>query len=154
MKAVGAIRKELEWSRSRIFFYWRLRRKLAEFALRKKVIEAGNIRKSLQKVTSIEASALIKEWFLKTPLMTLEMWDDDKKVLNWMGTQSKQLRGKVLRLMKSYIIEEVFQTMSAGGETGQIGTSGILEGIKKAFHIMTDDEKKRIKHNLKINLEI
>merc|ERR1712151_1195678 len=74
MKAVGAIRKELEWSMSRIFFYWRLRRKLAEFDLRKKVIEAGNVGKSLQKVTPIEASALIKQWFHMPPSTTLKMW--------------------------------------------------------------------------------
>merc|ERR1711981_317084 len=56
MKAVGAIRKELEWSMSRIFFYWRLRRKLAEFDLRKKMVEAGKVGRSLQQMTPIEAS--------------------------------------------------------------------------------------------------
>ena len=37
MKAVGVIRQEVDWKSSRAFFYWRLRRKLAEFDLRKKI---------------------------------------------------------------------------------------------------------------------
>jgi acetyl-CoA carboxylase carboxyltransferase component len=39
MMAVGAIHGIIDWSQSRSYFYWRLRRKLAEFALRKQVVE-------------------------------------------------------------------------------------------------------------------
>lgn len=38
MEARGAIRKAVPWSESRSFFYWRLRRRLAEFDLRKQVL--------------------------------------------------------------------------------------------------------------------
>lgn len=37
MEARGAIRKAVPWAESRSFFYWRLRRRLAEFDLRKQV---------------------------------------------------------------------------------------------------------------------
>lgn len=37
MEARGAVRKVVPWSESRSFFYWRLRRRLAEFDLRKQV---------------------------------------------------------------------------------------------------------------------
>lgn len=38
MEARGAVRKVVPWSESRSFFFWRLRRRLAEFDLRKQVI--------------------------------------------------------------------------------------------------------------------
>ncbi|CAN0446954.1 unnamed protein product, partial [Hapterophycus canaliculatus] len=37
MEARGAVRKVVPWSASRTFFFWRLRRRLAEFDLRKQV---------------------------------------------------------------------------------------------------------------------
>lgn len=37
MEARGAVRKVVSWSESRSFFFWRLRRRLAEFDLRKQV---------------------------------------------------------------------------------------------------------------------
>ena len=43
MKAVGVIEKEVDWADSRSFFYWRLRRKLAEFDLRRKLINAAEV---------------------------------------------------------------------------------------------------------------
>ena len=43
MDAVGVIEKEVEWTESRSFFFWRLRRKLAEFDLRKRMVEASDV---------------------------------------------------------------------------------------------------------------
>lgn len=37
MAAVGVIRRAVPWAEARSFFYWRLRRRLAEFHLRKEV---------------------------------------------------------------------------------------------------------------------
>ena len=37
MEARGAVRKVVPWAESRSFFFWRLRRRLAEFDLRKQV---------------------------------------------------------------------------------------------------------------------
>lgn len=37
MQAVGVIRRMVPWQQARSFFYWRLRRRLAEFHLRDQV---------------------------------------------------------------------------------------------------------------------
>ena len=63
MKAVGVIEREVEWIQARSFFYWRLRRKLAEFDLRGKVIEAAEVGRGVKAPTPLEASRLIREWF-------------------------------------------------------------------------------------------
>lgn len=41
MQARGAIRKIVPWASSRSFFYWRLKRRLAEFELRKQARRPG-----------------------------------------------------------------------------------------------------------------
>merc|ERR1712176_1077327 len=69
MEAVGVIRKQVEWKSSRSFFYWRLRRKLAEFDLRNKVMEASEVGRGVTTPTPLEATDLIKQWFLQSPGM-------------------------------------------------------------------------------------
>ena len=64
MEAKEVIHGTVPWRRARSFFYWRLRRRLAEFALRKYVME------QVQEKTMTECSALIKEWFVESQLKT------------------------------------------------------------------------------------
>ena len=95
MKAVGVIEREVKWSESRNFFYWRLRRKLAEFDVRKKVIEAADVGRGVKTPTPIEASNLIKNWFVETPGMDELKWVDDKAVLTWMAHYHQHLEEKI-----------------------------------------------------------
>merc|ERR1739838_523378 len=67
MQAVGVIRQQVEWKSSRSFFYWRLRRKLAEFDLRKKIIDASQVGRAVTSPTPLEASDMIKQWFVQSP---------------------------------------------------------------------------------------
>eukprot|EP00978_Attheya_sp_CCMP212_P005428 scaffold12189_cov51-Attheya_sp.AAC.2 len=143
MKAVGVIQQEVEWSSARSYFFWRLRRKLAEFDLRKKMIEAGEVGRGIKALTPIEASAMMKEWFLETPGMTDELWDDDKVMLSWMAQSNQDLEAK-----------EVFRVITAGGNTSQVGTAGIMEGIAKACETMSPSNKETFKKMLKESLQL
>merc|ERR1711871_1147389 len=60
MQAKGVIHGIVDWKTSRSFFYWRLRRRLAEFALRRAV--AGQATGH----TTAQCAALIKKWFLES----------------------------------------------------------------------------------------
>ena len=75
MKAVGVIRQQVDWKTSRSFFYWRLRRKLAEFDLRKKIIDAAEVGRGVKTPTPLEATEMIKQWFMATPGMTEAQWE-------------------------------------------------------------------------------
>jgi acetyl-CoA carboxylase/biotin carboxylase 1 len=154
MKAVGVIQQEVEWSSARSYFFWRLRRKLAEFDLRKKMIEAGEVGRGIKTLTPIEASAMIKEWFLQTPGMTDELWDDDKVMLSWMAQSNQDLEAKVLDLNKQFVVQEVFRVITAGGNTSQVGTAGIMEGIAKACETMSPSNKETFKKMLKESLQL
>ena len=153
MKATGVIEKEVEWKESRKFFFWRLRRKLAEFDLRKKMIEASDVGRGVAKLTPLNASSVMKKWFLESPELSEEMWDDDKIMLAWMAQSYKLLESKVEDLGKESVVQEVYQVLTGGGNTAKIGTAGIVEGISRAFKTMSKTEQDDLKSKLMAALE-
>lgn len=154
MKAVGVIEKAVEWKEARTYFYWRLRRKLAEFDFRKKIVETYQVGRGDTTISLIEASKLIKSWFLEMPGSTEALWSDDKVVLSWMAQQNEQLEMKILELNKENVIQEVFEVMTSGGNTAKIGTAGIVEGISQALLTLSADEQARVKELIKSTLQL
>lgn len=154
MEAVGVIRQQVDWPTSRSFFYWRLRRKLAEFDLRKKIIEAAEVGRGVKTPKPLEATALIKQWFLATPGMTEAKWEDDKAMLTWMGENHQLLEQKVISYTKECVVQEVIQVMTQGGDTAKIGTMGIVEGISRAMATMTEEEKASVKAMIQKTLQL
>jgi acetyl-CoA carboxylase/biotin carboxylase 1 len=148
MKSVGVIEKEVEWKNARSFFYWRLRRKLAEFDLRKQLVDAAKVGRGVKALAPLEATALIKQWFLETPATSQELWDDDKAVLSWMAEQYSNLEQKIVAYTKEIVIQEVVQVMTAGGETARVGTAGIIEGLSRALELMPPEERQKVKQML------
>ena len=154
MKAVGVIERDVEWSESRKYFYWRLRRKLAEFDLRKKIIEASQVGRAVKAPTPLEATALIKQWFVETPGMTEAKWNDDKAMLTWMGENHASLEQKVVDYTKECVVQEVVQVMTAGGVTAKVGTMGIVEGLSRVYETMSEEEKASLKAMLGTALKL
>ena len=148
MKAVGVIEQEVDWSQARTFFYWRLRRKLAEFDFRQKLIDAAEVGRGVKSLHPLEATAMIKNWFMDTPNMTESMWDDDKAVLSWMAGNNGLLEKNVREYTKEVVIQEVVQVMTAGGTTAQIGTKGIVEGLSRAMELMSPENREETKQLL------
>lgn len=133
MKAVGVIEKEVDWKEARSFFYWRLRRKLIEFDLRKQILEAGQVGRGVQGVDSIGATELVKSWFLESPSNTEASWEDDKLVLAWMSKHNKDVEQKIVSYTQDIVAREVFQVLVAEGNTRRIGLAGIVQGISNAL---------------------
>jgi len=154
MKAVGVIERAVEWETARSYFYWRLRRKLAEFDLRKKVLETYQVGRGDTVISAVEASRLIKSWFLETPGATDALWGDDKAVLSWMAQQNEQLEMKIMKLNKENVVQEVFDVMTSGGATATIGTAGIVEGISQALLTLSAEERANIKEMIKSTLQL
>jgi acetyl-CoA carboxylase / biotin carboxylase 1 len=154
MKAVGVIERQVEWAESRNFFYWRLRRRLAEFDLRKKIVVASQVGRGTKAPTPLEASAMVKRWFVETPGMLEEMWQEDKAMLSWMGENFASLEKKVIDYTKECVVQEVMGVMTAGGETAKIGASGIVEGLARAYQSMNDEDKANFKAMLGKTLKL
>lgn len=148
MKAVGVIHKEVDWQEARSYFYWRLRRKLAEFDLRRQLVQAAEVGRGVQAPTSLEASAMIKSWFMESSKCSEEQWDDDKRVLRWMAECHSELEQRILTFTKEIVVKEVLQVMTAGGNTARIGTAGIIEGLAKALKQMSPEDQQSVKQML------
>jgi acetyl-CoA carboxylase / biotin carboxylase 1 len=141
MKAVGVIEKEVEWEHSRSYFYWRLRRKLAEFDLRRQLKEATEVGRGVKSITPLEASALIKRWLMESTGANELAWSDDKLVLSWMANNHGALESKILDFTRDVVVQEVMQVMLAGGNSARIGLAGIADGIKKALNALPPNER-------------
>jgi acetyl-CoA carboxylase/biotin carboxylase 1 len=152
MKAVGVIERAVEWKSARSYFYWRLRRKLAEYDLRKKIIETAQVGRGSEVLTPVKASELIKNWFLETKGATEALWNDDKAVLSWMAQQHEDLEMKIVALTRENVVQEVYQVLTAGGQTSVVGTAGIVEGITRAMSTMSAAEQSNLKDMLKSSL--
>jgi acetyl-CoA carboxylase/biotin carboxylase 1 len=150
MKAVGVIEREVEWADARSFFLLRLRRKLAEFDLRKKMIKAGNVGRRGGAMTPVEASAMIQKWFISSTQSATEEWKDDNKVLAWIAQNNADLESKISEISKQNVAEEVYSAIMSGGETAKIGTAGIFDGISRAMADMSEEQRTMIKDSLKL----
>jgi acetyl-CoA carboxylase/biotin carboxylase 1 len=154
MKAVGVIERAVQWREARSYFYWRLRRKLAEFDVRKQIIETAQVGRGHAAITPVAASKMIKSWFLETNGATEALWDDDKAVLSWMAQKQEDLETKIVQLTKANVTQEVFEVMTAGGNTAKVGTAGIVEGIAQAVSTMSPEEQASFKEFLKATLQL
>lgn len=146
MKATGVIEREVEWEHARTFFYWRLRRKLAEFDLRKKLQDATSLGNS-SSYSAIDASGVIKGWFCTETNATNVDWNEnDRAVLSWMARSNEELEDKVRNIRKESIAREVENAVILGGE---MGVAGLSDGIKQALSKMNADDKAKFKEMIK-----
>jgi acetyl-CoA carboxylase/biotin carboxylase 1 len=124
MAAVGAIRKAVPWEGARSFFYWRLRRRLAEFDLRRQIAMA-------QQDVSLptEASRVIQTWFEAT---TTEAgaapgdWEDDKAVLAWMANSASVIHQRVSDIKYESVSEKVRELVNDSPDA-------VLKGLVSAL---------------------
>mmetsp|Transcript_10853 Transcript_10853/g.13732 ORF Transcript_10853/g.13732 Transcript_10853/m.13732 type:complete len:155 (+) Transcript_10853:689-1153(+) len=154
MKAVGVIENEIDWKGARSYFFWRLRRKLAEFDLRKKITDAGNVGRGTTALSPLDASKFIQQLFNETSGLSPEMWNDDKKMLAWMAEKNEFLEQKVVELTKANVAQEVFEVMVAGGNTGLIGSAGIVDGITRAISVLPSEEREKLKKSIMDALQL
>lgn len=141
MKAVGVIEKAIEWKESRSYFFWRLRRKLAEFDLRKKLVDASNIGPN-NAMSPLEASKFIKNLFIKTSGLSEDMWNDDKVMLSWMAEKHDMLEEEVIVFRNSVVAQAVYELLV--NQEGSRHSSGIIEGITRALTVLPPVDKEKI----------
>ena len=131
MAAVGVIRQVVPWAQARSFFYWRLRRRLAEFHLRKEVFKAAGGRGGREggmeeRMNLLQASALLKSWYVSTPGKTEEGWEEDREVLGWMA-EHQGIEERIQALARGRVAEEV---ASLAGESPQGAVEGLVHVMK------------------------
>lgn len=128
MEAKGTIRMPLQWKNARRFFYWRLRRRLNEESVIKRMAQASS-----------------KELLSRTnSLKTLEAWSgipgfakDDMSVAMWYEENRKEVHTKIEALKTDSIAYDVAALLRSNKDGG-------LKGVAQVLSMLPVDEKEEI----------
>lgn len=125
MKAKDTIRMPLKWVQSRRFFYWRLRRRLNEESV-------------LKRMAAVQPKELVSRG---GNLHTLEAWSglpnfavDDRHVAVWYEEHRKTINDKIEALkteMVAYDIASLMRSNKQGGLKGVAQVLGMLPVAEK-----------------------
>ncbi|KAJ0397443.1 hypothetical protein P43SY_009298 [Pythium insidiosum] len=130
MKAKQCIREIVPWRESRKFFYWRLKRQLAEFQLRREIVTATN-----NKAKFVDAEQYLKAWFTEavnagrvprqTNVSVAELWSHgDKDVLLWFASDKEWIKTRLMGLTRERTTNQVVEL---GLKDPKAAVAGILE---------------------------
>ncbi|KAJ5988378.1 Acetyl-CoA carboxylase [Penicillium waksmanii] len=143
MQAKDAIRQPLRWQNARRFFYWRLRRRLSEELIVKRMVAA----KSAAPATSAAAGAEVPAQVTRAShLETLHAWTgmlddelehDDRKVAMWYEENKKAVQGKVEALRTEGVAAEVAQLLIGNKEGG-------LRGVQQVLSMLPVEERESV----------
>ena len=129
MKAKGVIRRPLQWKNARRFFYWRLRRRLNEESILKKISHA-----------SVKGPVMTRERALET----LEAWtgiasfdNNDKAVAQWYEENREAVSDKLDSLKSEGVAYDVATLLLSNKEGG-------LRGVRQVLEKLPPDERDKI----------
>jgi acetyl-CoA carboxylase/biotin carboxylase 1 len=132
MQSKGVIRRQVNWKHSRAFFFWRLRRRLTEFDLANELAKNSMGPRSADSRTRVIAD--LQEWFLSRG-GTAEQWEDDKKMLRWLGENGAAF--------KQYVHNRWAETVALQLSTNLV--SGMsLENLRQVLRSLPDSDKKKL----------
>jgi len=121
MKAKGVIRSVVDWNTSRSFFYWRLRRRLAELDAVSRIREADS------SLTISQASEILRESFEAGTTVkeskTSSSWEcDNRRVLTWLTEQRASIQRKCRDLRKQAFVRTI-------RDMGQKDSTAVVSGV-------------------------
>ena len=135
MEAKGTIRMPLKWQNSRRFFYWRLRRKLSEEVLLKRLASSavtgtptGPTASMAQKENSL---AMLKTW---SGMLDVEFEKDDKKVAEWYESHRKDVHAKIDAVKTEGISKKVVELLMGNKDGG-------LKGVREVLSLVPTSER-------------
>ena len=123
MLAKGTIRQALQWEHARRFFYWRLRRRLAEEALLKRMQAAD---KSSTRKENLER---LKSLIIADPEATDVFEGNDRLVATWYEENRKEVMSKIEVLKMESVGIEVERLIRENGKAALRGVAQALQGL-------------------------
>ena len=130
MKEKGVIREELQWKDSRRFLYWRLRRRLEEEDLVKRILGANPT------LDRQRALGIVAGWFLQdTPGADFDTgFKNDRAVVDWVQKYRDIVGSRVHNLEQDYIASLVIRE-------GEKSRSAVLNGFMVMVKNMSPKER-------------
>ncbi|KAL1988453.1 hypothetical protein VTN96DRAFT_9508 [Rasamsonia emersonii] len=150
MEAKGAIRRPLQWKDARRFFYWRLRRRLSEELILKRMIEAAPHQPArpadIGAIPANGSATSSQPSVRETHLQTLRSWtgllDDefernDRKVALWYEENKKTIYSKIEALKTESVAYDVAQLLMSNKEGG-------LKGVQQVLSMLPVEERESV----------
>ncbi|CAE7413431.1 accA [Symbiodinium microadriaticum] len=141
MQAKGVIRQQVTWAQSRHFFYWRLRRRLAEFDVANSMRELDKSIKTRQ-----DAIDVLKEWCFSAGGSDVT-WNDDKKAMLWLQEHTALLRNHLMALKEQVAVRELgnqlTELLQCVAENRADGSS-LAQLVGQAMAHLPDAERKTL----------
>jgi acetyl-CoA carboxylase / biotin carboxylase 1 len=135
MEAKGTIRMPVVWKNARRFFYWRLRRKLSEEVLLKKLgtsVAAGVANTPMaQKEYNL---AMLRSW---TGLLDAEFDKDDQQVASFYETHRKDIYQKIEAKKGEGVTKEIVDLLLANKEAS-------LKGVQQVLSLVPVGEREKL----------
>ncbi|CAG7937329.1 unnamed protein product [Penicillium olsonii] len=148
MQAKNTIRQPLQWANSRRFFYWRLRRRLSEELIVKRMVAASASPAPRGAAGAIPATgthastesprvAHLRTLHAWTGLLDEELEHDDQKVAAWYEDNKKLVQTKVDSLRTEGVASEVAQLLIGNKEGG-------LRGVQQVLSMLPVEERESV----------
>ncbi|KAI1611633.1 acetyl-CoA carboxylase [Exophiala viscosa] len=138
MEAKGTIRMPLKWQNARRFFYWRLRRRLSEEVLLKKMnssLAVGSAPPNGSALTQKETNiAMLKIW---SGLLDVEFDKDDRKVAEWYESHRKEVYAKIDAVKSEAVSKKVSELLIGNKEGG-------LKGVREVLSLIPTSEREQL----------
>jgi acetyl-CoA carboxylase/biotin carboxylase 1 len=126
MLAKGAIRKELELVDARRFFFWRIRRRLNEEYLIKRIGEV------LEKATRVEKVARLRSWYPASV-----DFEDDRVIANWIEDNRETLDSLVKQLKDEAFAQNIALLIRTNHDSA-------ISGLAEVFGLLSPEDKEKI----------
>ena len=131
MKAKGVIRDQLEWVNARRFFYWRLRRRLNEEYIIKRM--ATSVLAPTPTASTSETRAhnlnLLRSW------SAIPNWEtEDQAVTEWYETEREQIKERMEALKAEKLAEDIASLVSDNKRAG-------WKGVRDALRVLPPEER-------------
>ncbi|KAF7879899.1 uncharacterized protein EAF02_007536 [Botrytis sinoallii] len=134
MKAKGVIRESLKWREARRFFYWRVRRRVNEEYILKRMLSANS---KSPTGTRPENLRKLAAWTAIPAFQT-----DDKSVAMWYEENRKVVHEKVEQMKVEGVAAEVSALLRASGPSAKGGLSGgAMAGIRQVLSMLPVEER-------------
>ncbi|ORZ00046.1 acetyl-CoA carboxylase [Lobosporangium transversale] len=137
MKAKGTIREALDWTNARRFFYWRVRRRLAEEYVRRRMVAAKKTQ------TRDEQTVTLLGWFGRDIAHSSEsdlkqIWEtEDRIVFEWLESEANKINHFIQELARVGTADEILRMYTSD-------RAAVVEGFDRIFQSLTGQEKQDI----------
>ncbi|XP_055889242.1 acetyl-CoA carboxylase-like isoform X3 [Biomphalaria glabrata] len=135
MEEKGCITKVLEWSKSREFFYWRLRRRLLEIHFK------SLMKQHIPDSTQAQLDSMLSRWFVEDRgAIHTYQYEDDKLTVDWLTSQMEEnsaVMENIRCLQRDHVLSQIRSMMGSNPDI-------VMDSIVSMTQHMTNTQRNEV----------